>query len=147
MPSNPSVYVGAGRYTLPASGVIIPLAAYNSAAVTSAAFSPLGATALQVVFFLTAITGTSLTIKVQAYDQGSGVWYDFKDAAQANQAISAAITTASSTVPAAVLTIDPREVSVANKVFQSPVPDRLRLVTTYTAITAATYSATAIAVP
>ena len=147
MPSNPSVYVGAGRYTLPAAGAVIPAGAYNSAAVTSPAFTPLGATALIVTFFLTAITGTSLTVKVQAYDDASGIWYDLKDATQTNQVISAALTTASSTVPAAVLVIDPREASVANKVFQTPVPDRLRLVTTYTAITAASYSASVVACP
>lgn len=106
-------------------------ASRGATAPTAAEVYAQGRTGLRLDVNVSAITGTSVTFTLQAYDPMTQTWFTLL--------ASAAVVAASRIA----LFVDPRIATAANASAQQVLPNRMRLSVTHTTITAVTYSAVA----
>lgn len=92
-------------------------------------FSADGRKNVRVDINVSAITGTSVTFKIQGYDPAAQAWFDLLTG------------TAQTGVARTVLQIGPDITTAANAALNAVVPARLRLFVTNSSITTVTYSA------
>lgn len=107
---------GSGRYTLPVSARLIPVADYSAVDPTPVEFSVLGATALIVTLNTVTLTGAgnTVTFNIEWFDPASQTW----------QPLGTAL--AVITVSFNKVVVDPRITAGANS-YQTPVPARVRV--------------------